>query len=38
MAKTDVLEKVVLKGLKGVFYGKQKSINNFFKELKFLIN
>jgi hypothetical protein len=28
-AKTDILEKVVLKGFKGVFSGKQKSINNF---------
>jgi hypothetical protein len=38
MAKTDVLEKVVLKGFKKVFSGKQKFINNFSKELKFLIN
>jgi hypothetical protein len=38
MAKTDVLEKVVLKGFKRVFSGKQKSINNFSKELKFSIN
>jgi len=37
-AKTDILEKVVLKGFKGVFSGKQKSINNFSKELKFSIN
>jgi hypothetical protein len=29
MAKTDILEKVVLKGLKGAFSGKQRSINNF---------
>jgi hypothetical protein len=29
MAKIDVLEKVVLKGFKGVFSGKQSSINNF---------
>jgi hypothetical protein len=28
MAKTDILEKVVLKGLKGVFSGKKNSINN----------
>jgi hypothetical protein len=38
MAKKNILEKAVLKGFKGVFSGKQKSINNFFKELKFLIN
>jgi len=38
MAKTNVLEKVVLKGFKKVFSGKQKSINNFSKKLKFLIN
>jgi hypothetical protein len=29
MAKTYILEKEVLKGFKGVFSGKQKSINNF---------
>jgi hypothetical protein len=29
MAKTDILEKVVLKGFKGAFSGKQMSINNF---------
>jgi len=28
MAKTDILEKVALKGLKGVFSGKKYSINN----------
>jgi hypothetical protein len=28
MAKTDILEKVVLKGLKGVFSRKKNSINN----------
>jgi hypothetical protein len=37
MAKTDILEKVVLKGFKGVFSGKRRSINNFSKELKILI-
>jgi ribosome modulation factor len=29
MAKRDILEKVVFKGFKGAFSGKQKSINNF---------
>jgi hypothetical protein len=29
MARTDILEKVVVKGFKGVFSGKQRSINNF---------
>jgi len=38
MAKIEVLKKVVLKGFKGAFSGKQKSINNFSKELKFSIN
>jgi hypothetical protein len=28
MAKTDILEKVVLKGFKGVFSRKKNSINN----------
>ena len=37
MVKTDILEKVVLKGFKGVFSEKQRSINNFYKELKILI-
>jgi hypothetical protein len=38
MAKTDILEKVMLKGFKGFFSGKQKSMQNFSNELKFSIN